>query len=188
MGEIQKRKCPYCGNMTPVGGEYCAACNSFLGNDPTQKETAQYAQPKEEQSAQPVAQASYEEHDEFFSPSQKTCLACGRQINANATYCPICGNLADRHPTQSAQPTQSAPAKTSNQPWETFALLGFILSFFEPVVALVFCILARKHDISPNRRGMATAGLVISIVSLALVFLIYFIYYLTAIGTAFALY
>ena len=113
MGEIQKRKCPYCGNMTPVGGEYCAACNSFLGNDPTQKETAQYAQPKEEQSAQPVAQASYEEHDEFFSSPKRLALPAADKSTPTQPIAPSVGiwrigtlpnrlNLRNRRPRRLA--------------------------------------------------------------------------------------
>lgn len=76
------------------------------------------------------------------------CKNCGKEISENAYVCPACGALAD------------VQKKESN----TKALLGFVFSFFFPLVGLILSILgytdANKYG--GDRKGMAKAGIIIS--------------------------
>ena len=104
------------------------------------------------------------------------CKKCGAQLEDGAKFCPKCGATQEQAAPQAA-PVAAAPVAEQG-PWKVFAILGLVfgivgLVFFwatyaGPALAatgLVFSILGKK---SVSKKGMATAGLVLSIVGLAL--------------------
>ena len=85
------------------------------------------------------------------------CKRCGKEIDDKAIVCPYCG-------VQVAKLYSQAPRTN------TLAIIGFIFSFFIPIVGLICSILGRKNaaECGGNGHGLATAGLVISILWMAL--------------------
>lgn len=85
------------------------------------------------------------------------CRNCGREISDIAYVCPNCGVLVNGSPTV---------GKKTN----TLSIVGFILAFFVPIAGLVCSIIARKqiHANNEGGAGLALAGLIISIVEIAL--------------------
>ena len=85
------------------------------------------------------------------------CKRCGKEIDDKAIVCPYCG-------VQVAKLYSQAPRTN------TLAIIGFIFSFFIPIVGLICSILGRKNaaECGGNGHGLATAGLVISILWIAL--------------------
>lgn len=93
------------------------------------------------------------------------CKNCGSQVDDKAVVCPHCGiqvgSLANR-----------AEEKEGN----VIAVVGFVLSFFIAVAGLVCSIIGYKNAKSgAPYRGLALAGIVISIVEIALAILIYIV-------------
>ena len=84
----------------------------------------------------------------------KYCQNCGTQLDDNAYVCPTCGMRAE--PVHAPVPTS-----TTN----TFAIVGFILSFFMPLLGLIFSIIGlNKVKECNSGKGLAVAGIIISAV------------------------
>ncbi len=125
------------------------------------------------------------------------CPNCGNEVPDENKFCPNCGaklREADEtskntdtaepfaepfagqsHPTDNTQPNNQAyDPRYSQQPvakQNTFALLGFIFSFFVSVVGLVLSIIGyRKADTECRGDGksLALAGIIISSIELVL--------------------
>lgn len=99
------------------------------------------------------------------------CKNCGKEIDDKAVVCPYCGVLQDKSLAHSKQPTN------------TLAIVGFVLSFFIAIAGLICSILGRKraNELGGNGKGLATAGIVISIVSMVISF-IYLMIVISVIG------
>lgn len=84
------------------------------------------------------------------------CNNCGSQIDDKAVVCPKCG--------VPVQGTKSVQSEKTN----TMAIVGFVFSFFVSIVGLICSIMARKQCRKTREQGMglATAGMIISIVTL----------------------
>lgn len=104
------------------------------------------------------------------------CKKCGAQLEDGAKFCPKCGATQEQAAPQAA-PVAAAPVAEQG-PWKVFAILGLVFGivglvffwvsfggFWFSATGLVFSILGKK---SVSKKGMATAGLVLSIVGLAL--------------------
>lgn len=87
------------------------------------------------------------------------CNNCGREIDDRAIVCPNCGVIVNKQALATEQ-SQS----------NTFAIVGFIMSFFVAIVGLICSIIGLKKAPSLNNsgRGLAIAGIIIS--SLAIFF------------------
>ncbi len=87
------------------------------------------------------------------------CRNCGKEIDDKAVVCPHCG-VATGVPL---------PSEATHSEMNTLAIVGFILSFFVAIAGLVCSILGKKkaNELGGNGKGLATAGIVISIVSMA---------------------
>lgn len=85
------------------------------------------------------------------------CKNCGKEIDDHAAVCPYCGVVADKE--------QLAPKSETN----VLAIVGFVLSFFIAIAGLICSILGKKKadELNGSGKGLATAGIVISIVSMA---------------------
>lgn len=87
------------------------------------------------------------------------CKNCGKEIDDHAEICPYCG-------------VRQAPAYApqTKQPTCTLAVVGFVLSFFFSIPALICSIIARKKCREENLEGggFALAGIIISAISLAI--------------------
>ena len=86
------------------------------------------------------------------------CKNCGKEIDNNAYVCPNCGVLVK------SAPTEVVAKKESN----TKALIGFILSFFVPVVGLILGIMGLKAsgEMKGEGKGMSIAAIIISAVGI----------------------
>lgn len=88
------------------------------------------------------------------------CKNCGNQIHDDAVVCVHCGCPVQQNATDKA----CAKPKSN-----ALAIIGFILSFLIPVAGLICSILgARQADTDGGKyKGLATAGIVISSILLA---------------------
>ena len=98
------------------------------------------------------------------------CKNCGKEIDDKAVICPCCG-------------VQVAEVPKENRA-NTLALIGFILAFVVPVAGLICSIIGSMNaaDCGGNGKGLATAGIAISIVELALAAVIVVFYILIIVG------
>lgn len=99
----------------------------------------------------------------------KFCMNCGKELNAGATFCESCGARNDgRGPVQAAQPTyQAVPQKKSNG----CAIAGFVISLLcgcalAPLAFILSIIGISKSKTTGSGKGLAIAGLIISIISM----------------------
>ena len=90
------------------------------------------------------------------------CKNCGKEIDDRAVVCPNCG----------VQVGTVAPAENKTN---VLAIVGFIFAFIMPIVGLICSIIGRNKapECGGNGRGLATAGIVISVVWMVLVIIIY---------------
>ncbi len=94
------------------------------------------------------------------------CKRCGKQIPDGSTTCPQCGTYLAS--------TISAYRGESN----TIALIGFIFSFFIPLVGLICSIIGyKKSNYTYDRRELAIAGIVISVLSIVLTIILLIVYW-----------
>lgn len=96
------------------------------------------------------------------------CKYCGSEIDDRAVICPKCGVA-----TSEVQIQNSVEQKTN-----TLAIVGFVLSFVVVIAGLICSVIARKQIKQSGEGGMglATAGMIISIVELSLSVLLSIIY------------
>lgn len=95
------------------------------------------------------------------------CKNCGSPIDEHAVFCPHCGVSQE----------MSAPVKKKDDT-NVLAIVGFILSFFVAIAGLVCSVIGLKKapELGGNGHGLALAGLIISIVSIAFSFIAVIIY------------
>ena len=89
------------------------------------------------------------------------CKNCGTQIDDKAVICPHCG----------------VPQEAQKEESNVLAIVGFILSFFIAVAGLVCSILGLKKapELGGKGRGLAMAGLIISIICLVLYVILFIV-------------
>lgn len=91
------------------------------------------------------------------------CKNCGKQIDDNSIMCVHCGAVVN-------DPTT---IKKTN----TMSIVGFILSFIIPIVGLICSIMGLKKadtECGGKGKGLAIAGIIISILNWVLGFIISF--------------
>ena len=116
----------------------------------------------------------------------KNCPKCGAQLADDDNYCYFCGSDLDEFSKEKREreDLQFNDQKDDNYYYQTqarngFALAGFIVAFFSPMVGLILSIIGlnKSKDMKGLGRGQAIAGIIISICNFILSFAIYSIYY-----------
>jgi len=107
------------------------------------------------------------------------CKKCGKEIKDDTIYCPNCGEKVgstyDRdsveHPytDHEVHPNGSQVYSNSsgNKTYDNFAIAGFVLSFFIPILGLIFSCIAYsniKKTGNGSKAGLAQAGIIISVI------------------------
>lgn len=84
------------------------------------------------------------------------CKKCGKEIRDDAIVCPYCGVQVGHF---------TATPKTN-----VLAIVGFIFAFLMPVVGLICSIIGKSkvEECGGNGKGLATAGIVISVIAIVL--------------------
>ena len=113
------------------------------------------------------------------------CKYCGQEIDDNAVICPKCGRVLDKDGIPGQQnygqnygQKQQVYRQPASQKTNTLALVGFILSFFVPIVGLILSIIGKKQikETGEGGNGLATAGIIISAIDLGFSLLSVIIY------------
>ncbi|MDE6275455.1 MAG: zinc-ribbon domain-containing protein [Clostridia bacterium] len=98
------------------------------------------------------------------------CANCGKEIDDKAVVCPYCGVATGK--------TYTNNKTTENN---TIAIVGFIFAFLMPLVGLICSIIGinRSTELNGKGKGLALAGIIISIVAMVA----YVIYMIAMIAT-----
>lgn len=90
----------------------------------------------------------------------KFCSNCGNELADQAVICPKCG----------VSTGQNAVAGNNNNTSNGMATAGFVLSFFVPLLGLIFSILGlKKVKETSAGKGLATAGIINSSIALFII-------------------
>ena len=105
------------------------------------------------------------------------CKNCGKQLSDEELTCPECGTtIAEQAP----DPKQN-DAQVRTVDMNTFAIVGFILSFFSSIVGLVLSIFGLIHAnkyYAGKGKGFAIAGIVVG----SVFWVVYIIYSFALLG------
>lgn len=87
------------------------------------------------------------------------CKYCGKELSQDAEICPHCGRILNAKP-------YTPPVAEPN----VLAILGLIFAFLMPVAGLVLSILgkSRARELNGNGETIAKAGIIISVIYLAI--------------------
>lgn len=90
------------------------------------------------------------------------CKNCGKEIDDKAVVCHHCG-------------VQVGSIKSSESGENTIAIVGFVLSFIIALAGLICSIIGYRKAVNEGapHKGLALAGIIISVVSMALVVILY---------------
>lgn len=90
------------------------------------------------------------------------CKNCGREISDNAAVCPHCGVQVGR---------LSNGGETEGN---VIAIVGFVFAFLVPIVGLICSIIGyNKAKAGAPYKGLALAGIILSVVDIGLCILVF---------------
>lgn len=94
---------------------------------------------------------------------RKICKSCGANIDSSFITCPHCKRVAD-----TGSSIQSSSYKAASYSTNSWAIAGFILSFFSPLLGIIFSAIG-WHKIDETGTGylFSLFGFIISIISIS---------------------
>ena len=129
-----------------------------------------------------------QDNNEYYITKEKIkmfCSKCGKQIADNSSFCTSCGSKVNV-PNSTAGGTYTTYTNTGStasnaingNTTNVFAILGLIFAFVMPILGIIFsCVgLSEAKQKNGSGHGMAKAGLILSIIFIALV-VIYAIFF-----------
>ena len=121
----------------------------------------------------------------------KYCPKCGAQLADDDDYCFFCGANFDEvkeerkeAPTFQDHSYYEDKTNYNRQQVNTLAMLGLVFAFVSPLVGLILSIIGlnKSRQLNGLGRGLAIAGIIVSILSMVLSVLMY-MYLLSVYGT-----
>ena len=130
------------------------------------------------------------------------CKKCGKELNNDERYCPICGTEQDSQVTLNGDPFDMPPQVEEKKPlrvWSIFSTIGKILGIVSLVVSwipfgvglelgimggifgIVFSCLGRKAQTDASRHNFKI-GLILSIVAIVVSIIALFIWLAIGLG------
>lgn len=97
----------------------------------------------------------------------KSCVGCGRQIDAEYNICPYCGRPQNIQPQYGQSPAQPYWQPQRYEPVGALKYVLYVLSFFSIIVGFIMYLLW-NNDPNPEKRHVAKNCLIISAVAIAL--------------------
>lgn len=102
------------------------------------------------------------------------CKKCGSEIKSGATFCVNCGepvsNSEDRVVSEQTgeKIENKKEKKVDNREYNPFAIAGFILTFFFPLLGLIFSSIGYNQSTHRDEKGagLSIAGIIVSILFL----------------------
>ena len=108
------------------------------------------------------------------------CKNCGNELKENDAFCSSCGTAVngaksndDNRSKETAEyytnQIYDAPKNNNKSSYNTYSIVGFVLSFFSGILGLIFSILGytqAKREGTPT--GLALAGIIISAISIVI--------------------
>lgn len=174
--------CPNCGNAVEDNALHCPHCGNQMNEEVVAEtvETPVAEAPVEEVKAEAPVEAPVAE--------EKACQYCGTMVPVDTKICPVCNQEAgDKKVEEAPAP---APVPVGNN---IFAILGLVGAFVCAIAGIILSIIGlnKAKALDGKGKGLAIAGLIISIISTVVQVLlvvvgpiVYFIVFFFIIGSA----
>jgi len=96
------------------------------------------------------------------------CGKCGAELKDNDKFCSNCGSSIESISYDTNTTLTNEPISLNLSDDNVLAIIGFILSFFTLFIGCILCIIAlvKSKDMKKDRKGLAIAGIVISVFKL----------------------
>lgn len=97
----------------------------------------------------------------------KFCSKCGKEVGKTDAFCQYCGGqIAEEVKAEKVTKVETSEGNPNNG----MAVAGFILSFFVPLLGLIFSIVGvvKSRNLNGAGKGLAIAGIIISAVSMVI--------------------
>ena len=97
----------------------------------------------------------------------KFCSNCGKEVGKTDAFCQYCGGqIAEEVKAEKVTKVETSEGNPNNG----MAVAGFILSFFVPLLGLIFSIVGvvKSKNLNGAGKGLAIAGIIISAVSMVI--------------------
>ena len=157
--EYSIMRCIICGTTLEDNEEFCHECGARQNSG--SEKTSTSSETKEETKTEEKNANSNSDSN----AGTKICPVCGEKMSADTRFCPRCGKgmNGQENTTNIVYTAQVVPVNTVH--YSGMAIAGFILSFFFPILGLIFSCVGLNQCTAHGKKGkgLAVAGLVLNL-------------------------